>query len=64
LLYSTYSKYNLGDDENSTFMANNVRFFAVVFLRGQVVVVKRLIMEARTKEGEFGPGICKLKEET
>jgi hypothetical protein len=47
LLDSNYYKYNLGSDENSTFMASHVRSFVVIFVFGQTVVVKRLMMEAK-----------------
>jgi hypothetical protein len=61
LLDSNYYEYNLGDDEDSTFMASNVRSSAIVFILGQVVVVKRLMMEAKIEEGEFSPRICKVQ---
>jgi hypothetical protein len=61
LLDSNYSEYNLGDDEDSTFMVSNVRSSIIVFVLGQFVVVKRLMTEAKAKEGEFNLIICKVQ---
>jgi hypothetical protein len=61
LLDSNYHEYNLGDDEDSTFTANNVRSFVIVFVLGQFIVVKRLMTEAKVEEGEFNLTICKVQ---
>ncbi len=53
LLDSTYNGYNVVDDDQASMHMGGVKALTIVFPPSHIALVKRLLMEACGKEGEF-----------